>query len=147
MEIPRTLALLAGLTGCGDSGLAPSSLSLDLGVPDRGDGPLADAPPPPIDLAVPDLTEPPDSLPPDLTPGDSPPCRGGYLNSNDPSACPLRCGQAVEPVAHEGENHVNFDDPVVYRHNPPASGPHWPSPVPWRPYRQVVPREWWVHNL
>ena len=106
------------------------------------------------DAAVPDLAAPQDLLMPDLAvPQDltmaeaGPPCRGGYLNSNDPNACPLGCNPAVEPVADEGAFHLPFCTPVAYAHNPPASGNHWPWTAPWGPSKDIVPREWWVHNL
>src|SRR5262249_30025704 len=94
------------------------------------------------DLAMPDL-----ATPRDLAVADGPPCRGGYLNSMDPKACPLSCSPAVEPVADEGAFHMPFCTPIAYNHNPPASGNHWPWPAPWGVHTSIVPREWWVHNL
>ena len=91
------------------------------------------------DLAVPDLAV---SAPPDLAG-----CGGGYLNSDAGDACPLACSPLVEAVADEGALHVPFFTPVTYAHDPPASGMHWPSPAPWGVHAEIVPREWWVHNL
>ena len=96
--------------------------------------------------------------PRDLSTGDMPdialpvdfagPCRGGFVNAPDAAtACPLMCGADVESVADEGAIHVPLGSSVPYRHNPPASGNHWPFPAPWGIYQGVVPREWWVHNL
>jgi hypothetical protein len=90
---------------------------------------------------------------PDLTALPSPPedgapaCGGGYLNSTAPDACPLACAPTVVPVPDEGALHVPYGTPVMYHHNPPASGNHWPAPAPWGVHPEEVPREWWVHNL
>jgi hypothetical protein len=88
-------------------------------------------------------TEAPDAGPSE----DSGSCGGGYLNSHDPSACPLECATAVQPIASAGASHIPFCTPYSYQHNPPASGPHWPRPAPWGVHQDVVPREWWIHNL
>jgi hypothetical protein len=74
-------------------------------------------------------------------------CAGGYLNSTAASACPLSCDPAVTPVPDEGQLHIPFGASYMYQHNPPASGPHWPWPAPWGVHSEIVPREWWVHNL
>jgi hypothetical protein len=80
----------------------------------------------------------------DLIPG---PCNNGYLNSTDPNACPLSCDPAVTTVPDEGRYHVPSCTPVPYVHNPPACGPHWPSPAAWGWHQNIVPREEYVHNL
>ncbi len=97
------------------------------------------------DLAIPDLARIPDLAGPhDFAIG---PCDGGYLNSNAANACPLACAPAIVPVPDDGRYHLPFCTPITYNHDPPASGPHWPWPAPWGPHHEVVPREWWVHNL
>jgi hypothetical protein len=47
----------------------------------------------------------------------------------------------------EGQGHVPAGTPVTYGHDPPTSGPHWPSPAPWGEYDQEIRPEVWVHNL
>ena len=74
-------------------------------------------------------------------------CGGGFLNSDASDSCPLLCSADVTPVADEGRTHTNWCTPVSYAANPPASGTHWPAPDAWGFHQQVVPREWWVHNL
>lgn len=118
-----------------EPGLSPPDLAvaLDLSAPVGGDLSAA----PPRDLSVPDLAATPDLAH----------CSGGYLNSDAGNACPLDCSPLVHPVPDEGASHVAFGTPIVYQANPPASGPHWPQPAPWGVHDEVVPREWWVHNL
>jgi hypothetical protein len=65
---------------------------------------------------------------------------------------PTRCSPLVQAIPDEGRAHVPAGTPVVYQHNPPASGPHWSLPPngdhPFGVFLDVVvPREWWVHNL
>jgi len=126
----RTL-MLTVLTSCGSpTGMLQSDLATrDLAVPDLAE---------PLDLAIPfDLRPIPDLVG----------CAGGYLNSDADDACPLVCGDGIEAVPDEGNLHVAFGTPVMYKHDPPASGPHWPYPAPWGVHPEVVQREWWVHNL
>ena len=140
-----SLALLAGCTRPGlntpPQDLGTADLARDLGhEPNESDQGMPDLPI--ADLGGDDLS----SLP-DLANGDAPLCGGGYLNSTLPEACPLSCSPAVESVPDEGAFHVADDMSVMYHHNPPASGNHWPVPAPWGVHSDVVPREWWVHNL
>jgi hypothetical protein len=129
------LALAAlSIAGCGSHGLA---LPVDGGGRDGA-----------LDLAVPDLAVRDfGAAPIDLADGELGPCGGGFLNSDLGAACPLGCGAMIESVPDEGRLHVAFGAAVTYQHNPPASGMHWPSPAPWGVHPEVVPREWWVHNL
>jgi hypothetical protein len=148
-------APLAGDAGPADSGHAdagaadagrPDAGAPDAGTPDAGspDGGSPDAGI--TDGGAPDAGSP-DSGAPDSGTADAGACEGGFLNSTAPNACPLSCSPAVEPVPDEGAIHVPMGTPVVYLHNPPASGPHWPAPAPWGVHGEIVPREWWVHNL
>jgi hypothetical protein len=50
-------------------------------------------------------------------------------------------------VPDEGRNHVSEGSAISYQHNPPASGPHYPSPKPWGVYTDAVAPGYWVHNL
>lgn len=50
-------------------------------------------------------------------------------------------------VPDEGRNHVSEGSAIVYRQNPPASGPHYPEPKPWGVYTDTVAPGYWVHNL
>lgn len=76
---------------------------------------------------------------------------GDAAQPNDPTRCsPMN----VSAVADEGNAHVAAGTPVIYRHQPPASGPHWSSPPPlqaphaWGVYLdESIPDEEWVHNL
>jgi hypothetical protein len=123
----RTLLLILLLAGCEE----PSALRS------------------PLDLAVPDLATPFDLsvTMPDLTSVDLLSCSSTFLNSDAGDACALDCGAGIESVPDEGAVHVPMGTPVSYMHNPPASGNHWPMPAPWGVHTEVVPREWWVHNL
>ncbi|MFO0637292.1 MAG: DUF3105 domain-containing protein [Nannocystaceae bacterium] len=51
------------------------------------------------------------------------------------------------PVCSEGQTHVPQDSAVSWQHDPPASGPHYPTWVEWGEHDEVVPRGNWVHNL
>jgi hypothetical protein len=83
----------------------------------------------------------------DLAGFDGAECEGDYLNSDAGDACPLGCSAAVQAVPDEGRVHVAYGTPVAYVHNPPASGPHWPSPAPWGVHPELLAKEYWVHNL
>ncbi len=75
-------------------------------------------------------------------------CNAGGLPGSTPDGTdPRNCSPLVEAVKDEGQVHVDFGTVVTYAHNPPASGPHWPSTHPWGQFGEVVPRMWWVHNL
>jgi len=50
-------------------------------------------------------------------------------------------------VADEGRTHVPEGTTVQYEANPPASGPHWPTPAAPGFYDNALPPERWVHNL
>ena len=54
---------------------------------------------------------------------------------------------AESAVPNEGWVHIPLDSPVTYRHNPPASGPHYPIWAAYQVFTAVVPRGYWVHNL
>ena len=59
-------------------------------------------------------------------------------------------GQAIDEMPH---THIQSPAKVQYNHNPPTSGCHYsqgqPNPAPIAPgvYNQVIPAEYWVHNL
>ncbi len=138
MRGPIVAALFAcfGAAACSGAPLSvpPDGAARDLAVPI-------------LDLSVPlhDLaTAPPRDLFGDDATG---PCAGGFVNSDLGAACPLACGSAIESVPDEGRLHEPFGTYIAYAHNPPASGNHWPAPAPWGVHSEVVPREWWVHNL
>lgn len=50
-------------------------------------------------------------------------------------------------VPNEGWTHVPEGSNVVYRANPPASGPHYPVWLRYQAYTSALPRPYWVHNL
>ena len=48
----------------------------------------------------------------------------------------------------QGREHIPLDAPhLPYNSNPPTSGPHYESPVPWGVYDHELPDEQLVHNL
>ena len=51
------------------------------------------------------------------------------------------------PLCSEGQMHVTQDAVVPWQHDPPASGPHYPTWAAWGEHTGVVPRGNWVHNL
>jgi hypothetical protein len=51
------------------------------------------------------------------------------------------------PVANEGWAHVPEGSAITYRHNPPASGPHYPVWLSYQEFTTALPRGYWVHNL
>lgn len=52
-----------------------------------------------------------------------------------------------EKLPDQGYDHVPVGTQVQYRTSPPASGPHYPSPVPAGVYPNGLPVGFWVHNL
>ncbi len=53
----------------------------------------------------------------------------------------------VEEFKIEGVNHISSKETVLYKTNPPTSGPHWSTPADWRFYDKELPDEQLVHNL
>jgi len=53
----------------------------------------------------------------------------------------------VEEFKIEGVNHISSKETVLYKTNPPTSGPHWSTPADWRFYDKKLPDEQLVHNL
>jgi hypothetical protein len=62
----------------------------------------------------------------------------------EPSGCATDGSQAVP---NEGWLHVDAEDELVYEHNPPASGRHFPTWTTYAIHDEVVKRGHWVHNL
>jgi hypothetical protein len=52
-----------------------------------------------------------------------------------------------QAVANEGWIHVAEGSPIIYRSNPPASGPHYPVWLRWEAFPGAQARGYWVHNL
>ena len=50
-------------------------------------------------------------------------------------------------VPYEGGRHVPEGSTITYRHNPPASGPHYPVWGRFMEHTAALPRGYWVHNL
>jgi len=50
-------------------------------------------------------------------------------------------------VSDEGGGHVAEGTDVTYKNDPPASGPHYNRVPDYNVYTEVVPPEYWVHNL
>jgi len=73
------------------------------------------------------------------------PCCGG--GSNPPGPTPPAAGCATQAVANEGWLHVTEGSPIAYRHNPPASGNHYPVWARYEEHATTVARGYWVHNL
>lgn len=66
------------------------------------------------------------------------------LAANDAATQQPAVGRAVP---NEGKSHVAPGTPTTYRHNPPASGPHYPRPAEYGVYEEPLPAGSWVHNL
>jgi hypothetical protein len=50
-------------------------------------------------------------------------------------------------VPNEGWAHVPEGTAIAYRHNPPASGPHYPVWARWELFTTTLARGYWVHNV
>jgi hypothetical protein len=50
-------------------------------------------------------------------------------------------------IPDEGRTHVAEGSAIAYKSNPPASGPHYPSPWQWGVFDQPIPAGYFVHNL
>jgi hypothetical protein len=79
-------------------------------------------------------------------------CGGGGSSPTAPtdtSSPPLSnaTGTVVVQVPNEGANHVSEGSSITYRHNPPASGPHYPVWARYAEYTTPLARGYWVHNL
>jgi hypothetical protein len=74
-----------------------------------------------------------------------PSCGGG--GSNPPASSTPVTGCATQAVANEGWLHVAEGAPTSYRHNPPASGNHYPVWARYEEHNTTVARGYWVHNL
>ena len=57
------------------------------------------------------------------------------------------CAMTEAGVQNEGWVHVVEGSQVTYRHNPPASGPHYPVWARYQSYTSAVARPYWVHNV
>lgn len=73
-------------------------------------------------------------------------CGGGDSNPPTMPTGPV-AGCATETVANEGWAHVAEGSAVAYRHNPPASGNHYPVWARYQEHTVPVARGYWVHNL
>jgi len=76
-----------------------------------------------------------------------------YNNGNAPSTNGPAVGQAIPEMPH---THVQPPTTINYMHDPPTSGCHYsvgatpnslPAPIEPGAYNQVIPDEYWVHNL
>lgn len=56
-------------------------------------------------------------------------------------------GTVVVQVPNEGFNHVSEGSALTFRHNPPASGAHYPVWARYAEYTTPLARGYWVHNL
>lgn len=70
---------------------------------------------------------------------------GGSGDPNDSTGEPPDPDEVAIP--NEGAQHVQVGVQVSYRANPPASGPHWPTPTAAGFYDAPVEEEGWVHSL
>ncbi len=67
--------------------------------------------------------------------------QGGISIAPDPAA-------RVETFANQGQQHINpGDSHIPYNSDPPTSGPHYTSPLPWGFYDKPQVDENLVHNL
>src|SRR5262249_7945591 len=74
-------------------------------------------------------------------------CGTAASHATDGGQPPQSCGTGIDSPPDEGRVHVPEGTTVSYRANPPASGPHYPTPAPWGVAATELPRERWVHNL
>src|SRR6185503_1451569 len=72
---------------------------------------------------------------------------GGPTEPGPPPPDDPACAMTETGVANEGWNHVAEGSAVTYRHNPPASGPHYPVWLRYQAYTSAIARPYWVHNL
>jgi hypothetical protein len=70
----------------------------------------------------------------------------GSGSPSDPGPVSGSCMEQVS-VPNEGWAHVAEGVDVTYRHNPPASGPHYPVWARYELFTAPLARPYWVHNL
>ena len=70
-----------------------------------------------------------------------------YVRMRPSQASGQAAGAVGESVPDEGRTHVAEGSAIVYQSNPPASGPHYPSPENWGIYSKTIVPGYWVHNL
>jgi hypothetical protein len=73
-------------------------------------------------------------------------CGGGGTSAPSTTVDQGGCAMTESGVANEGWVHVAEGSQVTYRHNPPASGPHYPVWARYQSYTTAVARPYWVHN-
>jgi len=71
----------------------------------------------------------------------------GGSETPTPTTPPGNLGTVIAQVPNEGWTHVPEGSPIAYRHNPPASGPHYPVWLRYEAYTIPMARGYWVHNL
>ena len=70
-----------------------------------------------------------------------------YLKFRPGQASGQNASLIGESVPDEGRTHVAEGSAIVYKSNPPASGPHYPTPQNWGIYDKTIAPGYWVHNL
>lgn len=71
---------------------------------------------------------------------------GGCYADDSPRPAGCTADSAIA-VTNEGWLHVDTEQELAYRHNPPASGPHLTAWASYAIHEEVVHRGSWVHNL
>lgn len=74
-------------------------------------------------------------------------CGGGGTSAPSTTVDQGGCAMTESGVPNEGWTHVAEGSEVTYRHNPPASGPHYPVWLRYQSYTSAMARPYWVHNL
>lgn len=74
-------------------------------------------------------------------------CGGGGATVPSTTVDQGGCAMTESAVPNESWVHVAEGSAVTYRHNPPASGPHYPVWARYQSYTTAVARPYWVHNL
>lgn len=74
-------------------------------------------------------------------------CSPGGPTPPPPVETPPTCDALAQSVPSEGWSHVTEGTDIVYAHNPPASGAHYPRWLPYQRFDRPARRENWVHNL
>src|SRR5688572_20987347 len=75
-----------------------------------------------------------------------PACDGGGGSKKAPTSMKAT-DPGIESFPSEGQEHVPVGTPIVYRTDPPTSGPHYPDPWPGGFYSKPVDAPYLVHSM
>ena len=66
---------------------------------------------------------------------------------NPPTKISANAADKSFAVADEGFTHVTEGSSIAYKHSPPSSGNHYPTPAAWGPSQTILAPGTWIHNL